>query len=375
MRPDATPGSASGQAAKTRGDGPNRRRKTVRAISIAIYPFYLLGLYLLAEVVFWKLAYHVPLSQTWSQQRVWNMYYPELDWMAADHERHAAEPDRFEVVLLGASVLEQVAPYLGTALRERLGDRVKVHCLAKSAHTSRDSYLKYGKIANYDIDLIIIYDAINDVRMNCVERSKFRDDYSHCAWYGSFYDRLASGAPSLVGLAAEKTVHRIDLGAPDEKTITYGGDVKTEAAFCWNIESIVADASRRGIPVVLMSFAYYLPANYSRELFEQGALDYGAGAFHLAIELWGLAANVAKTIDIHNSVIRELARKYTNVTYIDEQSLLPKNARIFSDPCHLTDAGCKEFARNVADRLPAATGSRRSSIGQSRLRAPAERVP
>ena len=174
MSTDATNGSDLAQASLTRRDSQTRRRKTIRAIAILTYPFYLAGLYLLADVLYWNVAYHIPVSQTWTDRRVWTIQYPELGRMAADHERHAAEPDRFEVVLLGGSVLEQVAPFLQNALRERLGDRVKIHCLAKAAHTSRDSYLKYGNIMGVDTDLLILYDGINDVRMNCIERSEFR---------------------------------------------------------------------------------------------------------------------------------------------------------------------------------------------------------
>jgi lysophospholipase L1-like esterase len=303
---------------------------------------------------------------------VWGIHYPELGLMATAHERHAAEPDRFEVILLGGSVLEQVAPDLERALGRRLGDRVKLHCLAKSAHTSRDSYLKYVKLMSFDADLLIIYHGINDVRMNCVERSEFRDDYSHCAWYQAFYDRLAHGAPSLFAIASESTLHSIVLGAPDDKRIAYGADVKTEAGFRRNIASIVGDASRRGIPVILMSFAYHLPANYSRELFEQGALDYGDGIMKLPAELWGLPANVAKTLDIHNSVIKELSNSYKNVTYIDQQSLLPKEGRIFSDPCHFTEAGCQEFARNIAENLPATLAKRPRRVAAGAI--PAESI-
>jgi lysophospholipase L1-like esterase len=356
MSPDEYDGSDSGQPAKTREHGRNRRRKTVRAISILIYPFYLIGLLLLCEKLFWMFAYNVPLSRAATKESterlIWNMYYPELDRMVVEHNRHRAEPDRFEVILLGGSVLAQAAPSLQSALIARLGDGVKVHSLARSAHTSRDSYLKYRKIADRDIDMIIIYDCINDVRMNCVERSKFRDDYSHCAWYQSFYDRLAKGTPTLLEYVGERTIHNISLGPPDEKTIAFGGDVKTEAAFRQNIEYIVADANSRGIPVVIMSFAYHLPANYSRELLKQGALDY-SGDCKFPAEIWGLPANVAKTIDRHNAIIRDLKNKYNSIIFVDQRSLLPRNGQIFSDPCHFTDLGCKEFARNVADRLPA----------------------
>jgi hypothetical protein len=341
------------QAARGRGSSPSRRRKIVRATCIAIYPFYLVGLWLLAEILYWKLAFHVDFSTTSTDERVWNVFYPELRDLATEHARHAAERDRFEVLVLGGSVAGQAAPYLRSALGRQAGDRIKIHSLAMSAQTSRDSYLKYRKLANFKPDLIIIYDCINDARLNCIEPSKFRDDYSHCRWYSRLYDRLANGSPSPIAVAGERIGNSIALGIPEKDVVGYGGEVKTEAPFRRNIEFIVADASRRGIPVVLMSFAYYIPANYSRELFNRQALDYGKGDLRLPVEVWGHPAHVAKAIDIHNSVIKDIASQYANAMYVDQQSLLPKTGRIFSDVCHLTVEGCEEFARNIAEALAA----------------------
>ena len=90
--------------------------------------------------------------------------------------------------------------------------------------------------------------------------------------------------------------------------------------------------------------------------------------YKLAAELWGFPANVARTLDIHNSVIKEISSRYRNVTYIDQQSLLPKNGRIFCDPCHLTEAGCAEFARNILDRLPSALHAAHTRLAPIRPR-------
>lgn len=350
--PDAIPGRDPGVPASTQVDRPNRRRKTIKTVAIGVYPFYLAGLFWLGEQLYWNLAFPVPLTGASREERVWTLYYPEMAYMAMDHARHAAAPDRFEVVLLGGSVLKQVAPYLQRALGERLGSGVKVHCLAAAAHTSRDSYIKYGMLHN-KFDLLIVYNGINDVRMNCVDRSRFRDDYSHCNWYRTLEDRLARGAPSPFRIGWERAVQGISRGMPDEQELALGAEVKTERAFTHNIESIVADAGRKGTPVVLMSFAYYLPANYSRDRFEEGTLDYGHSPIKLPAEEWGIPANLAKAMDIHNRAIAKIANTNKNSVYIDQNALLPKSGRIFSDPCHLTEAGCIEFARNVARALPA----------------------
>jgi hypothetical protein len=100
-----------------------------------------------------------------------------------------------------------------------------------------------------------------------------------------------------------------------------------------------------------MTFAWHIPPDYTREKFESRRLDYGSGLHELPAEVWGRPRHVAATIEAHNTAIRELAGRYDNVIFIDQQRLLPADGEHFSDPCHLTEAGCRAFVENVLSVL------------------------
>src|SRR5258707_744797 len=79
------------------------------------------------------------------------------------------------------------------------------------AGSSRDSLIKYLQLGDDQFELVIVYDGINDVRMNCCPREQFRDDYSHCSWYYEIQKLIDAGRmPANAGVADEfKLVHRL----------------------------------------------------------------------------------------------------------------------------------------------------------------------
>jgi hypothetical protein len=72
-------------------------------------------------------------------------------------------------------------------LREQLASlghrNVRVFNLAKPAHTSRDSLLKYAALGEARFDLVIFYHGINEARTNNAPPEIFREDYAHYSWY------------------------------------------------------------------------------------------------------------------------------------------------------------------------------------------------
>ena len=80
---------------------------------------------------------------------------------------------------------------------------------------------------------------------------------------------------------------------------------------------------------------------------QQQQLDYGAGIYQMDAEVWGRPEHLRATIDAHNREIHRLAGEYTDVIFIDQVDLMPRSGRYFSDPCHLTDEGCRKFVANM----------------------------
>jgi hypothetical protein len=327
-----------------------RIRRHRLALALA-YVAYLGGLLWLTDRLFWACRFGTPLVRSTGEARVWDTYYPELRATGALDAQVTRNDDRVDVLLLGASVLQQVSIELERDLHQRYGDRVRLFNLARPAHTSRDSFLKYTKLKDKPFDVVIVYDCINDARLNCCFARDFRDDYTHCDWYFSIQRRLDEGTVILSDFVRERFGNFISLKTVDQRLLDEGREIKTKGPFRRNIESIVRGAERSGQTVVLMGFAYHIPANYSKEAFLGKKLDYTFMPYSLPAEIWGRPANVAAAIDAHNEIIRDLARSYANVVAVDQNALLPKNATYFVDPCHLTGTGCRAFVANLMSAL------------------------
>ena len=70
---------------------------------------------------------------------------------------------------------------------------------------------------------------------------------------------------TIPAMLRDEMTRLIPLGEPDPEMLEHGRIVKTPPALRSNIEQIVSDAERHGTPVVLMTFAWHLPSDYSRE--------------------------------------------------------------------------------------------------------------
>lgn len=329
---------------------PRKRSLKRRVLWGMLYVVYLAAIGFAGLKFYAYIVYDVPLTRAAEPDDVWRHYYPEL-WRSGAIETDAAPHDgKLDVLLLGGSVLQDVAGPLEEALRERYGERVRVYNLCKSAHTTRDSYFKFQRLRGQRFDLVVLYHGINDCRMNCVPPETFRDDYTHCAWYRSLERRLKAGVVILDDVNLLADTGAISLGVPDEKLRRFGREIKTAGPFRRNVEFILRTAREKHTPVLLMSFACYLPADYSEAKFRAGELDYGPGHFKIRTEVWGDPPDVVAGIAAHNAVLRSLARQYDNVLFVDQEAKLPHDGTTFCDVCHLTPRGDRQFAANV---LPA----------------------
>ncbi len=334
-------------------------RRVARAARALVFVAVCLLSLEVAARLYWRLR-GVPFTEP---ARVLQAFYPGLREIDARRARWNAAPIR--VLLLGASTL---TPRWGTVqaeLREQLGfagiPHVRIFNLAAPGLTSRDGLLAYEAIGRERFDLVVVYDGINETRANNVSPELFRDDYGHVGWYETV--NALARHQGRARWALPYTIEYLALGVrqrafpsryiprhrPHAEDIAYGGTVRSAAPFEANLRAILALAARRGEPVLLMTFATWVPADYSLERFQAGQLGYG---MHLTpLELWGDPAHVQRAVAAHNEVIRALAREYPAVRFVDQAALLAGNPRSFNDPCHLTLWGAHRFVENL---LPAA---------------------
>src|SRR5262249_5770696 len=155
-----------------------------------------------------------------------------------------------------------------------------------------DSRIKYEHFADRRFDLVILYHGINDVHLNNTPPGCFRPDYSHAARYAQQYALRQHpevgwfALPYTARYLGMRLAQRWHLTAePEPRYHACGSDIRTPPCLEANFEAIVAEAQRRGDPVVLMTFAYYLPADYTDEAFRQKRLDYAVHAS--PSRMWG----------------------------------------------------------------------------------------
>ena len=164
-----------------------------------------------------------------SAEDVLGFYYPKLHSSGVLDVVPGLDDNSFDVLLLGASVLEQTAGQLKGQLQAHVDRPVRLFDLSASVHTSRDSVFKLQAVENRrrTFDLIVVYHGINDARMNCCSPGTFRRDYSHCGWYVGLEKRLRAGSLMLSGTGGNRSATRLPLGEPDPASLEFGKPVKT----------------------------------------------------------------------------------------------------------------------------------------------------
>lgn len=318
---------------------------------------YALFILLLVETVlrfFWMSSglvtfYNVPRRLYWA-------FYPELETVIL-HDITNYDAD-YKILLLGGSSVMPQWGAIEQVLRERLtsatGRPVRIDSLGGEGHTSRDSMLKYKLLARHRYDLVIVYDGINDCRTNNVPPDKFKPDYSHYAWYHLVNREMQVGPrrlsviPFTFGYAKARFFggQYLPVEKPSPEMLRYGNDIKSRGPFKQNFAEIIRIAGERGEPVLLMTFASYMPPNYNHELFIKKMLDYTLHS--VATGLWGTPTFVARGVAAHNDAIRELANeKHPSVYFVDQAAMIPAEGKYYNDICHLTVAGSERWVDNV----------------------------
>lgn len=294
--------------------------------------------------------------------------------------RRATPPGQFRVLGLGASNL--VTGGFQPDLQSRLGESplfrdrglsLRFVSSGVPAQMSYDSLWKYQYwYRGYDFDLVVYYNGINDARANNYPRDVFRDDYTQFPYYRRFapvfdwVDRHPVLSRSFGVTLAVSLYHRLAVQlepafrreAPynsplDDPWLVEGADVKTQRAFLRNTEEVLRVARERGQKVLLLTFAYYLPSDYTNERFFAHETDYSFSEDSVATEVWGRKENVVAAIEAHNEAIRRVARNHPDALFFDMERFMPKDREHFIDICHWTERGREVFARGVLEAIAA----------------------
>ncbi len=281
---------------------------------------------------------------------IYYYYYPEL-------EATRPSPQTKDILLLGGSVLHAAAKRLDETFKSRFGPLVRIHDVSVPAHSSRDSLIKYRFLKNRNFDAVIYYHAINEVRANNIPTKSFRKDYGHYSWYAQV-NALESSAhlpflisPFLLRLtylsAAVKFnwIDHIPPHNPRKEFLKYGHNILSRESFRDNLKATLDLAQQKKEPLLLLTFAYYLPPNYTLKRFSNFQLDYTKIRRRFATEIWGKPKNVISGIEAHNEVIRSFRDQ---ARFLDMESRIRKNGSNFGDICHFSPEGKQHFADEIA---------------------------
>jgi hypothetical protein len=316
-----------------------------------VYCTYLLVLAIAGIELFWWLKFD---SVSWNKadeaDAVWKNYYPELWRSGAIRSESSTQDQTIDILLLGGSVLEQTGELWEAEVARQTGRPAKVFNVAVSAHTSRDSRIKYSRLASRNFDWVVVYHGINDVRMNHATDEDFRGDYTHCGWYHGFEKRRKLGRLNVLDVTDSVFTALTTRGRPSPDLYPLARTLRTPVPFGKNIAAIASQATAANAKVVLMTFAWYLTADYSQAAFVSGQLDYGEGDYAMPAEDWGEPSQVPHVLQAQNEQIRRVATEHStggSIVLVDQAELLQGGSANFSDICHLTPDGCRRFVEHA----------------------------
>lgn len=293
-------------------------------------------------------------------------FYPELDFELNENKA--------SILILGGSVLyNEIIPIelngisyetSFCALSELNSSNLEVINLAQPGHNTMDSWYKYEYLKNQMFDYVFLYHGINDTRANNWPADKFDKNYRHIEFYDDLY--VVQRHPELPFITAFFTfdwfLHTVAkknknylpkelftglLSGSPEDFLLFGSQIKTESTFERNVKNVISLSEQKTEMLVISTYAYYAPDNYSYEAFKAQELDYDQQIF--PTELYGLPENVVKGLMAHNAVINELATLYPAIYMIDIEQEIPRSSEYFDDICHLTENGCALLGHLLED--------------------------
>lgn len=266
------------------------------------------------------------------------------------------------VLVLGSSTMfnRHLGERLQAALQARSDRPIELLNASLRSHTSRSDLLKYRLLQQYEWDYLVYYNGINDLWANHVPPEHYQHDYSHISgWYRE--GRLINHSLVLryAYLAVRPLMEMLDawLGTnryPHTKIIFPNKGSMNLANFTSirdfesNLQDIIAIARQHHTKVLLSTFAYAIPENYSRKAFMANELGFVNPDNYdkRDISNWGNPAYLREGLDKTNEIIRAIGQQ-PGITLLDSQQLFGESTHLFGDVCHFNDDGVDAFIQAV----------------------------
>jgi hypothetical protein len=258
--------------------------------------------------------------------------------------------DTVRILTLGGSSMfnRRLTERLIEDLSKTTSARLEIQGGALRSHSTRSSLIKYKEhFYRYSFDFVLIYHAINDLWMNHYTLEDFKADYSH---ESPWYKRNAVLNHSII---ARYIYNHIVWNWNKPKEYPNNG---TQFASCetfeQNIRALIRLIKRDNGCPILMTFAWYIPDDYTFKKFRQGSLNYNNPENYdqCSVQFWGKVDYVREGLKRHNSIIRNIAREeQVMLIDIERMSAFSNNSRNFGDVCHLSEEGTEIFVKTITE--------------------------
>ena len=113
--------------------------------------------------------------------------------------------------------------------------------------------------------------------------------------------------------------------------------------------NLVNAIRKAGSKPILMTFAWNIPHNYTKEAFLTKSVGYNKQKVsdRWPVEIWGSVEYVKDGLQTNNTIIKQIAIN-NDILLIDQEKLIGNNLYLFGDVCHLSEKGVKKFIDNVS---------------------------
>ena len=345
-----------------------KRGRSKRGFKWVLYLLFLLIVFEIATRSFFSIAIDIPFFK---QDRIFLKYYPELR-PYLDQTILAKEGQK-NVLILGGSVVNvnfcNFQDLLNNGAKaSATGVVYGVDTLAKYAQNSLDSWYKYDLLRHRKYDNVLFYHGINDTRTNNCPSDVFDLDYRQVEFYNELFvlfrhpEINLTILPYLTDFLIQKLLSSTGIKPtiPKEynimefyfdKKITntdwweYANEIKSKNSFRRNLDRIASLSVEKKEKLIVISYAWFQPDDYTFEGFIAKKLGYTDHAW--PTEIYGPPAYVPLGIQAHNEIGREITRKYPNLKHLEFADSLPKEGPYFLDICHLTPLGCQRLGEAV----------------------------
>ena len=216
-------------------------------------------------------------------------------------QRYKSTQNIVRILTLGGSAMfdHRMTERLIENLAKATSAKLEIQGGALRSHNTRSSLIKYEKhFYRYSFDYVLIYHAINDLSANHVKIENFKVDYSHIS---PWYKRNILLNHSLI---TRYVYNHIFWKSP--KHIENGAQFSSCQTFEQNIRELIRLIKRDHGAPILMTFAWYIPDDYTETKFNQGKLCYNNPNNYdkCPVELWGSVDYAKEGLRRHNSIIR-----------------------------------------------------------------------